>query len=445
MPTPNLTAGNIPLAILRMTILLVPGMVSMVILNLSDTYFVSRLGTAPLAGITFTFPIVFLAGQASLGIGTGLTTSAAAAIGRKRRNLAKAQSSLAVIIAAAFSILLIPPLLYLNRPLLYLLGARGLPLELAADYMFVWYFGLPFFITTIIANSAIRATGDTWLSSIPMITAAVVNIALDPLLIFGLFFFPELGITGAAVATVTSRMISLAVALHFLFHNSKLLGRPPLLPKHITYNLTQILRPGLPTMFMKTVLALSISVVTIIIASFSTDALAAYGVGARFQACFALPTVALSIAILTFTSQNHAANHPKRVRAAFRFTHRLAVSWGILSLITLSSLAQPLTRLFTSDPEVQSALILFLRIAPLGYAQLSLVIIISNELIGIGRPYAGATIGLLKHLFLYALLIYLGGVLLGIPGLFWGMVAANSLVAVAALLYLRHVFKPQTI
>ncbi|WP_432798139.1 MATE family efflux transporter [Poriferisphaera sp. WC338] len=444
MPVPNLTTGNIQRAILRMTFLLIPGMISLVILNLTDTFFVARLGTDPLTGISFTFPIIFLVGQASLGLGTGLTASAAAAIGRKRHHLARAQSSIAITLTFTLTAFLIPILILIDRPILKLLGANNLPLELAESYMTVWFIGIPFFVTTIIANAAIRATGDTWSSSIPMIVAAIINVVLDPLLIFGLLFFPKLGITGAAVATVFSRFIALLIALHFLYHKSKLLGRPPLIIKHIIYNLRQILHPAIPTTIMKTVLALSISIVTAIIASFSEDAVAAYGVGARFQAFFALPTVALSIVILAFASQNHAAKQHHRVKIAFRFTHQLAIAWGIFSLILLNLFAVPLTNLFTQDPEVHRALIDFLRIAPLGYAQLALVIIISNELVGIGRPYAGATIGLLKHVFLYALLIYLGGLLLGIPGLFWGMVATNTIIAIIAAIYLRLTFKPST-
>ncbi|QQE10310.1 MATE family efflux transporter [Planctomycetota bacterium] len=436
---PNLTSPNtnIPLVIMKMTIFLVPGMVSMVILNLTDTYFVSRLGTEPLTGISFTFPIVFLFGQATIGLGIGLTTSAANAIGKNRFKLAKSQASVAVWMCLVISALLIPFLLLMTTPVYRFLGAEGEALKMASDYTYIWIFGLPFFTTSIISNSAIRATGDTWPSSLPMIYAAVINIALDPILIFGLFFFPAMGINGAAIATIFARFIALLVSLYYLRKRTKLLGKPPLIPRHVIYHLKSILHAGLPTTVMKTFLAMSFSIVTLIIASFDVDAVAAYGVGSRLQAFAALPTFALSIVILTFTSQNYAAGQYKRIRQAIRFTHLLGLSWGLICTVVLFTLARPIADAFTNDPQVHRDLIDFLRIATLGYAPLAIVIVVSNELVGINHAYAGAIVGLLKHIFLYSLVIYLGGLLFGVPGLFWGMVTTNVVVAIAGLIVLR--------
>ena len=444
MPHTNLVTSpqSIPLVVFRMTLLLLPGMLSIVILNLTDTYFVARLGTDPLAGISFTFPIVFLFGQLALGLGIGLTTSAATALGRSRHDLATSQSSLFITLICIISLLLVPILLALDRPILALLGARSLPQTLASQYMFIWYLGLPFFAGSIIANAAIRATGDTWSASLPMVVAAIVNIILDPVLIFGFTFIPPLGIRGAAIATITARLAAFLLSLHILYHKEKLLSLPPTSPRHIIFHLRHILHAGIPTAIMKSFLALSIAIVTAIIASFSTSAVAAYGVGSRLQAFAAMPTFALATAILTFAAQNHAAHRHDRIQSAFKFTHTLAISWGLFCLALLASSSSLLADLFTSDPSVYRALRDFLRIAPLGYAPLALTIVISSEFIAINHPYRGAIVGILKHIFVYAPFIYIGGRFFGIPGLFWGMVVANTTVCILGYTWLKLTFQP---
>jgi len=100
------------------------------------------------------------------------------------------------------------------QPLFFLLGARGEILRLVKTYMLIWYCGMPFVVIPMVGNNAIRATGDTKTPSLIMVSSMSINIVLDPLFIFGIGFFPKLGLAGAALATVIARTCSFSLPGH---------------------------------------------------------------------------------------------------------------------------------------------------------------------------------------------------------------------------------------
>ena len=182
-----------------------------------DTLYIGRLGAEPLAAMGFIFPINFVVMNLTRGLGIGVTSTIARAIGEgnqpKVQRLATDGLGLAVLIVTCLALI---GLTQLNT-IFSLLGAERDMLALISDYMIPWCLGVGFLIIPMIGVGILRATGDTKTPAIIMTIAGLINIVLDPLLIFGIGPFPRLELQGAALATVVSWVVAFAASLWILW------------------------------------------------------------------------------------------------------------------------------------------------------------------------------------------------------------------------------------
>ena len=209
----KLTSGPIGSTLVRLSAPMLVGILAMMAFHVVDTYFVARLGTLALASITLTFPVVMVVGTFTLGLGVGAMAVISQGIGAGDRSQIRRYTTDALTLAGCCVVVLMIVGLATFEPLFRLLGATDAMLPLIRRYMLIWYSGMLFYVVPIIGNNIIRATGDTLTPSVVMIVSVAVNGVLDPLLIFGWGPIPALGISGAGIATVLARGITLVVAL----------------------------------------------------------------------------------------------------------------------------------------------------------------------------------------------------------------------------------------
>ena len=214
--TASLTYGPIRPILVRLTIPMLFGIVGMVVFNLVDTIFIGRLGTNELAALSFTFPVVMMITSLGLGLGTGASSLISHAIGVGNRNQVQRITSDSLVLSLLIVIIFASVGYFTIDPLFTALGATPATLGHIRSYMEIWYLGVPFVIIPMVGNHALRAKGDMRMPALIMLVIVIVNIILDPLLIFGLGPFPELGLKGAAIATVIARGISLCMGLYVL-------------------------------------------------------------------------------------------------------------------------------------------------------------------------------------------------------------------------------------
>jgi len=219
----SLTEGPVGRTLARLTVPMVAGIVGMVAFNLTDTFFVGRLGTEELAALSFTFPFVTVLARFTLGIGMGASAVISRAVGggnaRAVRRLTTDSLSLALIGVVIF----VAAGLVWMEPIFRALGCGPDILPLVKKYMTIWIAGLLFVFFPMVSNNAIRANGDTKTPALIMLTAVFANIILDPLLIFGPGPFPALGLAGAAYATVFTRMITFMLSFYIVAFRLKMI------------------------------------------------------------------------------------------------------------------------------------------------------------------------------------------------------------------------------
>lgn len=435
-----LTEGPIGRSLIRLTIPMVFGIVGMVAFNLVDTFYVGRLGTNELAALSFTFPVVLIINSIALGLGTGASAVIARAIGEGNHARVRRLTTDSLILSFLLVMAFVVVGLLTIEPVFRMLGATSTTLPLIKQYMRIWYVGVGFVVIPMVGNSAIRATGDTRTPSIIMLIAVVVNSGLDPLLIFGVGPFPRLEIAGAALATVFARATTFTVALWVLWHRDKMLTFviPPL--KAAVDSWKKILYIGIPTAGTRVVLPVSVGVITRMVASFGTEAVAGLGVAMRIE-FFALTVVqALSTVLLPFVGQNWGAGMMDRVRESISKSNYFSLAWGGLVFAALALLARPIASVFNPDPVVVSTTSLYLRIVPLGYGFYGVVILITSVLNALNRPLRAAAVSIGHRFLFYIPFAMVGSHLFGLKGMFAGLAFSFLAGALMSQALLGRVF-----
>jgi len=272
--TPQLVEGPVGKTLVRLTLPMLVGILGMVAFNLVDTFFVGRLGTRELAAMSFTFPVVLVVSSIARGLGVGTTAVISRAIGegdhQKVQRLTTDSLLLSLLVVIAFVVVGVLTI----EPLFRLLGAGDEVLPLIKRYMLIWYVGMPFVVIPMVGNSAIRATGDTKTPSVIMLTAMLVNLGLDPLLIFGPGPFPRLELAGAALATAIARASALGVSLYVLRKREGMitLSLPRL--RELANTWRRVLYLGVPAAATYIVIPLSTGIVTRLVAGYGVDRVA---------------------------------------------------------------------------------------------------------------------------------------------------------------------------
>ena len=219
----KLLEGDHRIVLIKMTLPMMFGLLSVILFNLVDTLYIAQLGVQELSAISYTFPIVFSVISLGIGLSGGASALISQAIGRGDQLSAARFASHSILIAACLVITIAVLGTFTINPLFSLLGANKENLDIIKDYMYIWYPSTALIIIPIVGNGAIRATGDSVTPSFIMSISGLSNIILDPLFIFGWGPFPRLEVEGAAIATALSYSITFFASIWILWKREKLL------------------------------------------------------------------------------------------------------------------------------------------------------------------------------------------------------------------------------
>ncbi|MDD5568267.1 MAG: MATE family efflux transporter, partial [Candidatus Omnitrophica bacterium] len=352
MIKPLLVKDSVFKTMLRMAVPMLAGTFALNAYNLTDTWFVSRLGTNALAAMSFTFPVVMLLGFIMRGVGTGAMTVVAHALGRNKQQTAARITTHAVFLSSSLSLLLTVAGLLTINPLFMRLGATGEVLSLTRQYMVIWYFGLVIWVLQMMLNDIIIGTGNTKAVSSLMVAGTLLNFILDPVMIFGLLGCPKMGIRGAALATVLSQALVLAAAFYFIHKKYNLIIFVSHSRLRIISSWRRVLRIGIPATLSSVLTPLSAAVVIKIISGFGQAAVAAIGVASRIEMFAFMVPMTVGMSLVPFVAQNYGAGRFDRIRSAQKGTMLFALAFGFIIAGVFLCIARPLGRLFSSDSEV---------------------------------------------------------------------------------------------
>lgn len=401
------------------------GLAAITVFNLTDTFFISLLGTTELAAISFTFPVVVLIAGLTLGLGVGVTAIISQQIGKGNHSEVKRLTRDGLILALSIVVLICTVGLLTMNLTFEIMGASDEILPLVKDYMQIWYFGVAFVIIPMVGNSAIRGTGNVAFPAAIMVFAALTNFVLDPLLIFGLGPFPQLGLKGAAIATVIARGTTMALSLWVLIKREKLLSLKVPRVSELFRHWKSILVVGGPAGLTNVITPIAVGVITKLVSSHGVGAVAALGAAARVEQLTMMIPAALGSGLAPFIGQNWGAGKVERVRNAITLSQRFLFFGGVLIYFLIVFWGEDISQIFTKDPVVSTIMVTIFKIVFIGIALDALFIISTSSFNALRRPKQALLLHFYRIFIFQLPFAYLGSMLWGLEGIFWGVAATK--------------------
>lgn len=411
--------------LVKLTIPMLYALVAIMGLGLVDSYFISYLGTQPLAAIGFIIPVTSLISSLGLGLGMAISSLNSKLIGADKMASAARLITDGFYVTGLVAAVAITVLVWQLENIFKAIGADQATLIYIFEYMSVWLLAAPLTMFTMVSASTFRSLGDTATSARIALTMTLSNVILDPLLIFGIGPFPEMGMTGAATATVIAVFISCLMGFYELGIKEKFLLR--VLPYWADFktNLSQLLEIAIPAVLANAIVPITAAVLTTLVAKFGTDAVAGYGVGTRLEAVSLMLVYALSSTLPMFIGQNLGAEKKDRVYQAIKLAFRFVLMLQLGIYLILIVFANSIANLFSNEQTVIDTITLFLWIVPLSYG-LSGVVVLTNVAMNVlGKPRLALYINILRLILFYLPLAYLGAQWFGLKGLFIGIAMGN--------------------
>ncbi len=404
------------------------GTLTMNVAQLAEAVYLGMLGTEALAAMGFAFPLTITLFAFAGGIGSGASSVIARAMGAGERERASVLVTHAQILSVVVGVVLAVVGFVYAHEIVSALGARDLVLQLTVAYLQVYMVGVPFFLLSIVGSTLLRATGSAASPGVVMTVGSVVQIALGPLLIFGWFGLPELGIAGAAWAYVISRVSS--VALYAV-----LLARAKLMSwqlKDIGQSWVSIMHVGAPAIASGLVMPVSMLVITRLLANHGHEVVAAYNVASRVETIAHMILWSCSSSAEPFIGQNWGARQYDRVRRALFLCHSFCLAWGAATFLFMITFGATLVSLIDDNEQVVATAETFFLIIPLTIGFMGMMQVANSSFNARGLPRPALVISLLRGLVLGVPLAILGDALWGYTGVFAASAITNVVLGLLA-------------
>lgn len=437
----TLIDGPVGKQLRELTLPMVWAILAMMSYNVVDTFFVAQLGDAPLAAMSFTFPVIMVLTSVAIGAGAGLTSCLSRAIGARDKALAQRLTTDGISLLAVVSIVIAVIGWLTIEPVFHLLGAEDELMPYIRDYMVISYLGVPTMILGHVGMSALRAQGLSKIQGVIMTAGALLNIALDPLLIFGLWGFPRLELAGAAWATVIIRAGVFVIAMYYVAVKMQMFTSPVAPLKTLMSSWRTIFHVGLPAIATNMIIPMSSGVVVALVAQHGTEAVAGLGVAVRVEPIALIVFYALSAIMGAFFGQNLGAGRFERLDEALRILTAFCFGWGILMALLLYFFADSICGWFSDSPDVAAICVAYLSIVPISYGAYGLVMSVNAAFNGLAKPMPGLVISSARVLVLYLPMAMIGNSVWGVHGLFAASAVCNLVTGLIGWWWLKRTIR----
>ena len=375
--------------------------------NIVDSFYVSHYSDAGLAALSLAYPVQNLIVAVASGIGVGVNILLSNAFGSRRREGISNLICHSFLLAAAGWLVFLLFSLFLLEPYFSLFHARGGVVDAGVEYLRIIIALSLFSFFDNVCIKVLHALGNTVAPMIYQSTAAVLNVILDPILIWGLGPIPSFGVAGAAIATVFAQMVSAALSLHAVYAARASLCFTLREFRPCPHTLRRLILTGLPSVLGMALVSVYITRLNTILARFSEAAVSALGVYYKVQTFLLIPTYGLNQGVTPVISYNFGAGKLERVWRALRCT--LTLSTATLGAGTLLFLlfARQILLFFNADAALLQVGIPALRIISTSFPFFSFTILMPTLFQSTGHPYQSIAITLLRELILLVPLAWL--------------------------------------
>lgn len=429
----DLTQGPVWRGLARMSAPMTLGILAVLSVGIADAYFLGQLGGAPLAAVGFIYPVTTSLTSLSIGLSAGTSSVLSQAIGRRDSGAALARLSLHAFGYGLFLSVVLASLFFLfASPLFRTMGASGDVMPEIMAYAPLWAASFPFLVVQMITNSLFRAHGNAAMASIIMIASAVINIALNPVLIFGWGPVEGWGTAGAAAATLIARVLATAAAIVYAVQKGYL-ARCGSVLTDLWESLRAITSVGGPAAFSNAINPAGIALVTVAVATLGDAAVAGFGAATRVQSIAIAVLFALSAGIGPVVGQNWGADKKDRARAALIQSWAFCVVYGTVVGALLFAFADPLARIIASDGAAAEYGAEYLRLVGWSLFGYGMLVTANAAMNARSKALYSMALSLGRIFVLYVPLAWLGVWAFGFTGIVLAAVIANVSIVAAII------------
>ena len=412
------------------------GVMSLLGFYLVDSIFVARLGTAPLAAQSFTFPLAFLVIGVQVGIGIAIAALISRAIGAGQQDQANRLGALVLTGGGLLLGALLLLLWLLQAPAFSLIGASDAIRELIRPYwaiqvLAMWVGGVLYF-----GYSLFRAHGNTRFPGLMMVLTSLLNLMLDPILIFGVGDWDGFGLPGAALASLLAFAIGLGILVLALRGKGWVQRHGMLVQMRVSaWPFAQIAGPAMISQLMPPLAAM---LATALVARAGDQAVAAWGMASRLESFSIVLVLGMTMALPPWLGRCYGGNDWDTVRRLMRVAAAMVIGWQLVLGLLMALLAAPLAGLLVDTAPVQAYLTLLIRWLPPSYGLLGVCMLVVSASNALGWPMRAMLISFLRLFLCYLPLLWLGYQLGDFGGLALGAAFGNLLAGVMAWMFYQQ-------
>lgn len=434
--------GTMPVNKLLVTMSL-PMVISMIVqalYNIVDSIFVSRLSEDALTAVSMAFPMQNLMISVAVGTGVGINAMLSRALGEKKFEAANKTAENGIFIEVLGYVLFLLIGIFVTKPFFLAQAGAGDIANMGIEYTricLLMSFGI---FMQIGFERILQSTGRTIFTMITQSTGAIINIILDPILIFGLFGMPKMGVAGAAIATVTGQICAAILAITF-----NLTKNPDV---HISFKdfkpqiifVKNILSVGIPSIIMSSVGSAMTFGMNKILITFSSTAVAVFGVYFKLNSFVFMPVFGLNNGMVPIVSYNYGAQNKKRLTKTIKLAIMYAVCIMFIGIMLFQFIPDVLLRLFDASDHMLEIGIPALRVISLSFAFAGICIVISSSLQALGHGFLSMMISITRQLIILLPSAYILAKIGGIHAVWWSFNIAEIASLTLSLLFFKHMY-----
>ena len=437
--------GVMPVARLLLA-MSVPMMISMLVqalYNIVDSMFVAKLSENALTAVSLAFPVQNLMIAVGTGTGVGINALVSRSLGEKNNEYANSAANNGIYLAI-FSFIGFAILCGFFAPVFYRVQTTDMQIRAyGIDYVRVigiMSFGL---FIQLVCEKLLQSTGKTVYSMATQLLGAVINIVLDPIMIFGLFGFPRLEVTGAAIATVTGQIIAAVAGVVVNIRLNKEL--------HISLTkyrisgdvIRNIYSVGFPSIIMASVGSVMTFGMNKILMSFTSTATAVFGVYFKLQSFVFMPVFGLTNGMVPIVAYNYGARKPKRITKAIK----LSIIYGVCIMVAGFTVFQlfpgELLGIFSASEDMLVIGIPALKIVSISFLIAGFGVVASSVFQALGHGFLSLAVSVLRQLVVLLPTAYILAKTGGLHACWWAFPIAEMFSGVICFLFIRYAYKKE--
>ena len=436
--------GVLPIKQLIITMSL-PMMVSMMVqalYNVVDSVFVARISENALTAVTLAFPLQNMMIAFGSGTGVGINALLSRSLGERRFERSDAAANTGILLAIVN---------YLIFLAIGILGTRAFIASQTKDPEILEYGAVYLRIVCCLSiglfsqmtfERLLQSTGKTFYSMISQATGAIINMIMDPILIFGLFGAPRLGVAGAAYATIFGQVVAgiIGVALN-VKKNTEIHISPARIFRPEAWTIREIYKVGIPTILMMSIGSVMTYLMNRILITFSTTATAVFGVYFKLQSFFFMPIFGLNNGLIPVLAYNYGAQKKKRIMEALRFAVFLAVSVMLVGTAVFMLIPDTLLALFNASPEMHEIGRIALRIICVHFPVAGVCIVLGSTFQAFAKGHYSLMTSAGRQLFVLIPAAWLLAQTGNVNNVWWAFLIAEAVSLVLSLFFVGKIRK----